>query len=182
MGLTNASIDLIKPYLKDVKSVCDLGAQNQHDWPGAPFISEWYKQQGLDYMCIDLNGENDAKVWNLDEPVKTSRKFDLVTDYGTSEHLHDIYMGFWNINKLTKVGGLMVHENPKRGNWPKHGNHYRTRNFYTDLENVAGYKILHLDEHPACWNMVDGWIIRCVMQKTKEGFIERDQFPKTYTQ
>jgi hypothetical protein len=180
MGWTNASVALAKPYLSTVKSVCELGSQQYYDRPGAPFMRDYF--EGYEYMSIDLNGEGDSKQWNLHDPVKTNRQFDLVTDLGTTEHLRDIYMGFWNINKLTKVGGLMFHENPKHKNWPKHGNHYRTKDFYTELEQTAGYKILHLDEHPACWNVVDGWIIRCVMRKTREGFIEREQFPKTYTE
>jgi len=180
MGYTSHSIEALEPYLDEVKSVCELGAQNHHDLPGTPFMSEWYQRKGIDYMCIDLNGENEAKKWDLDQPVKTTKKFDLVTDMGTTEHLKDIYMGFWNMNKLAKVGAMMYHENPKTNNWPKHGYHYRTTSFYTELAEKTGYSILKLDEHPACWNTTDGWIIRCLMIKMKEGFIEREQFPHVF--
>lgn len=180
MGYTNASIEILKPHLSAFTTVCDFGAQNHHDLPGVPFISEWFESKGKEYMCIDLNGENESKKWDLSEPLKTNKTFGLVGDLGTSEHVKDLFQCFDNVNKLTKVGGLMFHENPKTGNWPNHGYHYRTTKFYEELAALTGYKILHLDEHPACWNTTDGWIIRCIMVKTKDGFIEREQFPKTY--
>lgn len=180
MGYTNKSIDIINPYIAPGKSVCDLGAQNNYAQPllPAPYMSEWFKSNGItDYMAIDLNGENDSKKWDLSEPVKTNKQFDIVTDFGTSEHVKDLYQCFANVNKITKVGGYMIHENPKTGNWPGHGFHYRTVEFYKELAEVAGYDLIHTEEHPACWNTVDGWNIIAVMRKTKEGFISKDKFP-----
>lgn len=185
MGYTGKSIDIINPLIKDVKSVCDLGAQNnyaQNRLP-APYMSEWWKNNGInDYMSIDLNGENDSKQWDLSEPLKTNKKFDLVTDFGTSEHVKDLYQCMANVNKLTKVGGIMVHENPKTGNWPQHGFHYRTMDWYKQFAELNGYHIMKLEEHPAMWNVTDGWNVIAVMIKMKEGFIEREQFPNAFTE
>lgn len=182
MGFTGKSRAIIEPFLIDLKSVCDLGAQNNYDQPilPAPYISEWYKSKGIEYMAIDLSGENDSKKWDLSEPLKTNKKFDLVCDLGTSEHVKDLFQCFSNVNKLTKVGGVMIHENPKKENWPLHGYHYRTKEFYDELVSVAGYELILLEEHPACWNTTDGWNIIAVMRKLKEGFISRQQFPKVY--
>lgn len=185
MGYTNNSIDIVNKYLSNVKSVCDLGAQNNYSQPHlpAPYISEWYKSNAItEYMCIDLNGENDAKKWDLSEPLKTTKTFDMVTDFGTSEHIKDLYECLANVNKLTKVGGIMVHENPKVGNWPKHGFHYRTMEFYKELVEACGYELLESFEHPAMGNTTDGWNVIAVMRKTKDGFISKDKFPKAYTE
>lgn len=181
MGVTGKTLEVIKDYIRGVKTVCELGDQVNYFNQPADYMSLWYQSRGIEYMSIDLNGKNDSKQWNLDEPLKTNKKFDLVTDFGTTEHLHDIYQGFVNINKLTKVGGLMIHENPKRGSWPKHGNFYRDSKFYVDLAIQTGYHILKLEDHPAMNNTIDGWNVICVMRKMKEGFIERELFPQTYT-
>lgn len=185
MGYTNKSIELVNRYLGEIKTVCDLGAQNNYSQilSVAPYMSEWYKAKGItDYMAIDLSGENDSKKWDLSEPVKTSKKFDLVADFGTSEHVKDLYQCMANVNKLCKVGGLMIHENPKVGNWPKHGFHYRDQDFYYQLAEINGYQLEQIEEHPAMGNTTDGWNVIAVMRKTKEGFISREQFPKSYTE
>lgn len=182
MGYSGKSIEVITDIIHKVKSVCELGAQQNYAQPKlpAPYMSEWYIARGLSYLSIDLSGENDSKQWNLDEPVKTNKTFDLVTDFGTTEHLHDLYQGFVNVNKLTKVGGYMVHENPKTGSWPLHGYFYRDMHFYHDLAALNGYEIVRLEEHPAMQNIVDGWNVIAVMRKTQEGFIDREFFPQTY--
>ncbi len=185
MGYTGKSIEIVDKYILKVKSVCDLGAQNNFAQPKlpAPYMSEWYKDNGItDYLSIDLNGENGSKKWDLSQPVKTDKQFDLVCDFGTSEHVKDLYQCFWNINKLCKVGGIMIHENPKTGNWPLHGFHYRTMEFYEQLAEVAGYELITIEEHPACWNTTDGWNVISVMKKVKEGFITRKQFPNVLTE
>lgn len=184
MGYTNKSIDIVNRYLREVKSVCDLGAQNNYAQPRlpAPYMSEWYKSNGIsDYMAIDLNGENESKQWDLSEPLKTTKKFDLVADFGTSEHVKDLYQCMLNVHNLTKVGGLMIHENPKTGNWPLHGFHYRDKDFYYQLAEMNGYQLEQLEEHPAMGNTTDGWNVIAVMRKTKEGFISREQFPHVHS-
>jgi hypothetical protein len=165
-----------------VKSVCDLGAQNNYTVPylPAPYMSEWYKNKDVEYMSIDLNGENDSKPWNLCEPVKTTKVFDLVVNAGTAEHCKDLFQVFTNIHKLTKVGGLMLHENPRTGNWPGHGNHYFTNDFYEQLAAAAGYEILDLKNTVAMHNYKTGNNVFCLLKKVKKEFITKDQFPTAH--
>lgn len=183
MGVTGKSMEIMRPIIGQIKTVCELGAQNNYSVMSspAPYMSEWWKARGIESMSIDLSGENDSKKWDLSEPLKTSKQFDMVTDFGTSEHVKDLYQCMVNVNKLTKVGGYMVHENPKTGNWPLHGYHYRTTDFYRELAKLNDYELIRIEEHPAMGNSFDGWNVIAVMKKTKEGFIDRDQFPKTYS-
>lgn len=165
------------------KTVCDLGAQNNYDQPKlpAPYTSQWWLSKGIkEYMCIDLNGENEAKKWDLSEPLKTNKTFDLVVDAGTSEHVKDYYQCLANIDKLTKVGGIIYRENPMTGHWPGHGYHYVTEQFYQELAPLAGYELIRLETHFAMHNYESGGNIIAVMRKTKEGFITREQMPQTY--
>jgi len=184
MGYTGHTIVHISALLnsKDItiNSICDLGAQNNFTLQDTPYISEWYEKLGKEYMCIDLNGENHAKTWDLDKPLKTVKKFDLVVDAGTSEHTHDYYQCLANIDRLCKVGGYIYRENPKTKNWPKHGNNYIDTEFYIQLAKVAEYELVFLDENAAMGNITDGWNITAIMRKTKAGFIDREQLPTYY--
>lgn len=183
MGYTNKTIDIIEPLLQqfNIKSVCDLGAQNDYskDYKKPVYISEWYKSKGIEYVSIDLNGENDALTMDLSEPLKLKRQFDMVVDAGTSEHVKGYYQCLLNIHNLTKTNGIIVRENPKTGNWPKHGYNYVDINFYKDLSVLgSAYEILHLEEHPACWNITDGWNIIAVLKKVRKEFVS--ELPKYY--
>jgi hypothetical protein len=197
MGITSKTEALIINALETLDSdpqritVAELGAQNlyrgQYDyneergaWAYADvlYLTE---QDVKEYMPIDLNGENGAKKWDLSKPLKTTKTFSLVTDFGTSEHVDDYYQCFANIHQLCKVGGIMLHENPKTGNWPQHGKNYVTTEFYQDLAVKAGYEILDLGEHPAMGNTVDGWNIFAVLRKAVDvSFIPREYFPQYF--
>lgn len=113
MGVTSSDIELIKLALHhkpDIKSVMEMGSQNAYlpdtDPNKPPFASEWYRARGIEYSCIDMAGDNGAFVADLSKPLVIINKegsaieptedpshggeeikFDLVTDFGTSEHL-----------------------------------------------------------------------------------------------
>lgn len=185
MGYTGKTIEVMSEIIlrHKPKSVCDLGAQNNYAQPllPAPYISVWWHSNGVkEYMCIDLNGENEAKTWNLSDPLKTTKTFDLVVDAGTSEHVKDYYQCLSNIDKLTKLGGIIYRENPMTAHWPDHGFHYVTEQFYQELAPLAGYELIRLETHYAMHNYESGGNIIAVMRKTREGFITREQMPQVY--
>jgi hypothetical protein len=180
MGITSFSIELIEKHKADSKNVCELGAQNLYDKDygfNFPYADTYYKANGIEYTCIDLNGENGALKIDLEKPQKFTGVYDLVTDFGTSEHVRDGYNIAKIIHDLVKVGGIVIQENPKTGSWPKHGFNYKTKEFYSKLAELCGYEILELGEHPAMGNNIDGWNVYCVWRKTnEEKFISKAKF------
>lgn len=217
MGITKFDVDLLSEVLREnpnITSVIELGSQNLYlngeDKP--PFASEWYINKGLKYSCIDLAGDNNAiqkdlsKELNLEWQPGWKLKFDLVTDFGTSEHVvqmksttkvgfHDGYinsiypdgvenidLGFYNcwLNKhnLLIEDGFMVNVNPKTGHWPGHGYNYYTEDFYKELCKVSGYEIVKLFEHAAMGNTIDGVNIVCVLRKISSVFPSFKEFQK----
>jgi hypothetical protein len=180
MGYTSTTFEFIQPLLPEVKSVVDLGAQNNYNQPSlpAPYMSEWYKAQGIEYLSIDLNGENGSLSLNLDEDIKIDKAFDLVADIGTGEHCHDLYAVLKNMHNLAKEGGLLIRENPKTGNWPGHAVTYMTQDFYKQFCELAGYEILRLGENAAMGNITDGWNIHCIYRKGKKSFLKKSEFNK----
>lgn len=208
MGYTALTKQLVKELIGtyNVKSVVDLGAQNDFSGPNlpAPYISEWYRENGIGrYMAIDLNGENFSYKLDLSKPLPEdflnykdklsngdpflfSRIVDMVGDIGTSEHVGDdgkfgweaIYNCWLNKHNLLKIGGIMVNENPKTGNWPAHGFNYYTRDFYMELCKIAGYNLIAIGEQAAMGNVTDGWNIFSVMEKTSEKFVSLEEFKR----
>jgi len=146
----------------------------------APYASKLWERCGIEYLCVDLQELNNAIPWDLSEPLRTTQEFDFVMDYGTSEHVKDHFQCFQNIHDLTKIGGIIIHENPKTENWKGHCYHYLTKEFYIELAEKSGYNILLLEEWPAMGNTTDGWNIICVLQKISETFPKRKDYPKTY--
>lgn len=180
-----------------VTEVMELGSQNlfdkeygenkKHDGLHCnnPYSSEYYKSKGIKYNCIDLNGENQAYKLDLEiglpkeflkfeqkltdgTPWFFERKYKLVTDFGTGEHVRNSYSVFKNIHDLLEVGGICIRENPKTGNWSGHGFNYMTTDIYKSIANANGYKIIELHEHPAMGNITDGWNVCCIYQKTHD--------------
>lgn len=188
MGITSFSVELIERNKGNAKSVIELGAQQMYNQPNlpAPYADEYYKSLGLDYSCIDLSKENNSIEIDLSKPLENSiGQFDLVTDFGTSEHVGnngvfdiEAFYNCWKIkHDLCKNGGLIINENPKTGNWPGHGFNYVTSDFYSNLAELMYYNILERGEHPAVGNDTDGWNVYCVLQKTDDReFISLDQF------
>jgi hypothetical protein len=179
MGITGFSINLIEKYKNGAKNVMELGAQNLYDRDygfNFPYADTYYKAKGMEYACIDINGENGALMIDLEKPNKFDGTYDLVTDFGTSEHIRDGYNVHKTIYDLCKEGGIIIHENPKTGNWKGHGFNYKTKEFYTGLAELTGMEILELGEHPAMGNTKDGWNVYCVMRKGNGKFPSKSKF------
>lgn len=96
MGITVSDIALVEKALSvspNIKTVCELGSQNLYlpglDTLRPPFASIWYEERGIKYSCIDLAGDNFAAQFDLAHifPPCLEATFDLVTDFGTSEHV-----------------------------------------------------------------------------------------------
>lgn len=182
MGVQDNSMGLIQKYAPGLKTVCELGSQNLYHYnnelPWGAYADLFYKQQGYEeYTCIDTNGENNALQINLGEDTwKPEKLFDLVTDFGTSEHIacegifswENIY-NCWKIkHDILKLNGIMINENPLTGNYPLHGFYYYTYEFYNKLCDMIGYEVLELGEFVAQSNYKDGNTIYCVIRKVKD--------------
>lgn len=182
MGITALSLDRLNKYecLKEGVKMLELGAQNVYNTQNyADVAKALFESMGVIHTSIDIHEHQGAIEADLREPLTfTKSKFDVVTDFGTCEHLDgSLYEGFKNIHNLCKKGGLMIHENPKTGNWPEHGYHYFTKDFYTELAEKAGYEILELTEEAAMGNFHNGWNVCCVLRKLDANqFVTEEEF------
>ena len=195
MGITSESIKLIEKArsIKNIMNVIELGAQNLYNTKQdyGLYADVYYKRYGIYYECIDLNGENGAYKTDLSLPRLELYKYsgigyDLVSDFGTSEHIGDngkfAWKAIYNCWKtkfdLLKIGGIMINENPKTDNWVGHGFNYYTQEFYNELALVSGLSIIEIGEIAAMGNTIDGWNIYCIMEKINDNFPTLSQFKK----
>ena len=161
-----------RQLLTDTRSVLDMGAQNmglsldQFDGlvraagisdydegefvglekrPGRPPCSarSFYRTLGIDeYACLDLGGQQGARVHDLNMPFTDSAlygHYDLVTDFGNNEHVFNIPETYRTIHRLCRPGGLMTVIQCIYG-----GNGYYNfdLSFFEGMAAANGYQIL----------------------------------------
>lgn len=184
MGITNFSWNTLRDHgaLLQGLRMLELGDQNLYFDPHyGEYAKALFTKLGIDHTSVDLSAhEGGAVKMDLCQPIPLEylEAFDVVTNFGTSEHCQNLYQVFKNINDACKVGGLIFHENPKTGSWPGHGFHYMTQEFYKELAKRCGYEIVDLGEWPAMGNTTDGWNVYCVLRKKQPKFLAKKSFER----
>lgn len=91
------------------------------------------------YAAIDLDDAPDTLHHDLNFPVPIERRFDVVTNIGTAEHVFDIAQVFATVHERTAPGGLMIHTAPVNG-WWDHGFYAVQPTLYFDVAAANGYE------------------------------------------
>jgi hypothetical protein len=83
----------------------------------APMARLFWEWLGFRYVSIDVEGSENIELdLNFDDVPSAYRGcFDLVTNYGTTEHVANQLNAFQVIHDLARVGGVMVHHLPLQG-------------------------------------------------------------------
>jgi hypothetical protein len=169
---------------RDIKTVLELGSQNFYQNYESirygVYADKYYKYKGVQsYTCIDTNGENNALVLNLAEQIHDVGKYDLVTDFGTCEHIApytiEALYNCWT-TKYNAAKTFIISSNPASGHWPKHGYYYFTKEFYTVLAHLTGMKILKLEDQYTMGNYIDGMEVSCTFDVRGSSWITLDEF------
>lgn len=103
-----------------------------------------YERLGWEYRCIDTDGRHGALPLDFNfDPMPAAEKgcYDLVTNFGTTEHLINQLNAFSGMHELVKPGGLMVHVLPFVG-CVDHGFFTYQPNFFYALARFNSYEIL----------------------------------------
>lgn len=82
---------------------------------------DFYDALGIEYWSMDASGLHQSIVMdlNLDSvPDEHRHQFDLVTNFGTTEHALNQVNCFKIAHDLCKPGGLMIHDVPYGGSFP----------------------------------------------------------------
>lgn len=164
----------ITKYIKDGDRVIELGDQfinidqKRQGTPDKPLVSRDF-YEGIEIISIDINGEHGALPLDLGKTIKKDDLVapgDVLTDFGTIEHVKSLYFGLKNAFTLLKDGGIAIHVNPLSGLYKaNHGFHYFNPDFWTAFCDLAKLELIELRQIAAYHNERDGWEQYAVYKK-----------------
>jgi hypothetical protein len=96
---------------------------------------------GHSYRSLDLTDPRADYAYDLSYPLPDIGKYDVVTNFGTTEHVFNIGQSFENIHNLLNVGGLQLHTLPAYG-YIDHGFYNIHPCAYLDMAKANEYEIV----------------------------------------
>lgn len=168
-------------YLNECNSILELGNQlftneclSKYDtflngFTNTTPVKKYCENLNKQHVSIDITGYDESLPIDLNnEIISISDQFDLITNFGTTEHIEpNQYEPFLHIHNLCKIGGVMIHEIPVVNHWIGHCRYYYDERFFEKLAKDNNYLILEMKRvsYPN-----DGDLIFVAMQKTSEKF------------
>jgi hypothetical protein len=126
--------------------VAELGDQWVTATKPHRLAATWYREElhcGT-YVSIDGNGRGTHR-WDLNRPlpmgILSLGRFDLVTDFGTGEHIFDQAQVWRTLHDLCVVGGYIAFDRPAQG-YPTHGYYCIDPCLLKDLVRVNQYRVV----------------------------------------
>jgi SAM-dependent methyltransferase len=98
----------------------------------------------VEYKSVDLLDDNADYIANLNEPFDLDRHFDMVCDFGTSEHVFNIGQTFASAYNLLRPGGIAFYQLPVMG-LIHHGLYNIHTDLYYSLAAAGYYEIVKMD-------------------------------------
>jgi hypothetical protein len=111
------------------------------------FVGELFEMASMHYESFDIAAGYRTTVLDLNRaalPATLHRKFDLVLNFGTTEHILNQLNCFKVIHDATKVGGYIYHSLPAVG-YVDHGYITYTGRCFFDVAGCNEYELV------ACW-------------------------------
>ena len=184
ISLTNGALSLFHDAVRMERLVvvglkmAELGNQNlREDVLGVSLAAKkLFRSMGIDHTSIDINGKDGALPIDLSVPIgrqELVESFDMVTNFGTIEHVTRQYQGWLNVHSLAKVGGLFLHILPETGTWPGYCEYRYGEDFFPALAACCDYEILKLSR---CGVEGDRRCFAAMMRKKGSAFPSEAEF------
>lgn len=144
MGILRGPAEWIKTLdLPRGFSVCELGDQYVTYESPHRLAREFYEDLGCTrYDSIDANGRATI-AFDLNRKWKARvEPYDLVTDFGTGEHIFNQAEVWRTLHVLTKKNGFIVFDRPAQG-YEAHGFYGVHETLYRDLAAANRYLLTH---------------------------------------
>ncbi|MGC2774950.1 MAG: methyltransferase domain-containing protein [Bradyrhizobium sp.] len=106
------------------------------------FLSQLLDVAGFEYLSYDVCPGVKTTVFDFNReelPEQFRGTFDLVLNFGTSEHIINQVNTFKVMHDALKVGGILFHQSPSIG-WVDHGYFAYHPRFYRDLQIANDYE------------------------------------------
>lgn len=132
MGITDVIyFQYCKPYFQKATSILELGAQ--FFLVNGKSVGYFKNLMKYPIDSIDLTGENNSLKYNLSTPLVLEKQYQLITNFGTSEHVANQYECWKNIHSACILGGFVINEVPQKGSWKNHCKFYVEESFFRAL-------------------------------------------------
>lgn len=115
-----------------------------HGGLNGAFVGELFEKAGFNYNAIDIADGYRTTILDLNNtpaPPQFVGAFDLVLNFGTTEHLLNQFNAFKVMHDSTKVGGYIVHSLPGVG-YSNHGYFTYTPRCFFDLAGYNEYEVV----------------------------------------
>lgn len=135
------------------------------------YLSELTDLTNIEYNSFDVCPALKTEILDLNFdslPVKYNNYYDVIINFGTTEHVLNQLNSFKIIHDSAKVGGVFYHQLPSTG-YLDHGYYCYTPLFFKALAEANGYEILDLFFNSGGQNKLDQLAI-----KTRKNQFERD--------
>lgn len=162
-----------EPAFKPGNRYIDLGSQDvqvgrQEEWTSARSLVE---RLGLTYDCIDKDGRHGAMVLDINTCTQADvgYRYNVVANYGTTEHCFDQANCFRLVHDLCLVGGLMIHDVPAGGGIEilrreELAFYFCSVGLFRDLAEANGYEQVRLEIYGRA-SEPNGYSISAVLRK-----------------
>ena len=141
-------LDYAEPEMTIIElgdQLMDIGEDTQFERSDVYYRSRF----GYNIQSIDIHGKNRALPIDLSLESDQVFEADLVTNFGTIEHVSDLYNALLNCHNWTKESGIMIHSNPKTGTFAGHGHWFFTMEFWKAVCLANNYRLIETMEiHP----------------------------------
>lgn len=176
---------VIKKYFQPNNRIIELGDQEINlniDGEHIHGIGSQQFFENVETVSIDINGENGSLPLDLSKSIKDlPDPGDVLTDFGTLEHVKSLYYGLKNSFNLIKIGGIAIHVNPLSGKYEEdHGFHYFNEAFWVAFCDLVGLNLIETFEVNA-YHGLKTWEQYAIYEKqAKSKFPTKQQFDKIY--
>lgn len=155
------------------KTILELGNKGNRN---GLYRDDYLKAGAISYHCTDLNGLDgaifvDLRSESAAKQIKEAtgiESFDIVTNFGMSEHIPVQRTFYQCVHNLGHVGSVFVHWTPRARMFQEHGYHgsifHAEDNFFDKLIIANNYKAISPPKFAAEVNR----IVTCVLQKQED--------------
>lgn len=142
---------------------CELGDQYVTCVSPHELAADYYKRElGCgEYVSVDANGRGTVTA-DLNRPLSSDLgRFDLVTDFGTGEHVFNQHQVWRTLHYLCSLGGYIAFDRPTAG-YPGHGFYLVDECLVRDVAGANEYEVIALERGTT----KRGELIRGVFRRT----------------
>jgi len=180
MGIPRDVFGHCKKYFDSAKNILELGAQ--HYLVNNSVVGYFKNLFTYPLTSLDMNGENGSLQVDLAKDLPPMKRYDLITNFGTTEHVSNQYQCWKNVHTLLEDGGLVISEIPEIGAWKGHCVYYVDRRFFESMS--TDFEIIEYNQN---FYPENGNLCFCIMKKiskkfttTKEDLMKDVQIVNTY--